>query len=246
MLEGTKAGDDGYFEFIGFMASNRNKEFCLTSIDTENLVAPPLCIPIPVPQPEVRYGPYLLPPTLRLSKGEINAGEATTITGKTIPGASINVYVFNKPEQALAASFPKAAYAAQNQRPMTIKLTTAADGSYSTRLESNQPGKKRVFSQSVFLTQAGNNRTPKSITLTINIFSALMAFLIFLLNFLGRFINLNFLLLVQLLIIALVIIRKKRIFSWYHLEKQKARAMVLYHSPNLVRRAHNYTPLRQK
>jgi len=245
LLEGTKAREDGYFEFIGFMASSLNKEFCLVTIDTENLIAPPLCIPVPVPEAQVRYGPYLLPPTLRLSKGELNSGEVTTVTGKTIPGSTINVHIFNQPEKTLAESLLKPAYAAETGRPMTIKLNTASDGSYSTRVESNQPGKKRVFSQSVFSSPAGESQTPKSVTLTINIFNALMAYLIFFLGYFARLLNLNVLLLIQLLIIVLVILKKKRIFSWYHLQLRKSQAIVLYHSPGLIRREHNYTPLTQ-
>jgi len=243
LLEGTKAREDGYFEFIGFMASSLNREFCLTTIDTENLIAPPLCIPVPVPQPQVRYGPYLLPPTLRLSKGEVNTGEITTVQGKTIPGSTVNLHVFNRTEQTLAKGLIKTAFAAESGRPMTIKLTAAIDGSYSTRIESNQPGKKRVFSQSVFLTNSGDSQTPKSVTLTINIFNALMAYLIFFFGLILKFLNLNVLLFIQAVIIIMVLLKRKRIFSWYHLQLRKSQAIVLYHSPGLARREHNYTPL---
>jgi len=246
LLEGTKANQSGYFEFNGFMASNQNKEFCLVTIDTENLVAPPLCIPVPLPEAGRRFGPYLLPPTLRLSKGEVTTGEITTASGKTIPGAALNLYVFKKEESGLAALFIKPAFAAtENQRPLTIKLNPAADGSYSTRVESNQSGKRRLFSQSVFSTQSGKNRTPKSITLTINIFNVLMALLITIFAYLTKFLTLNVLLLIQLLAIVFVLVKRRGALSWYHCQAKKTRAMVLYHTNSLaLASTRNFTPLK--
>lgn len=241
LLETTKARNNGYFEFNNFLASSRNVEFCLTSIDTENLVAAPLCIPVPIFNPDVKYGPYLLPPSLKLAKGNVETNEPSQVSGKTIPGASVNVYVFSQEGSTFAALLIKPAYAQNTtKKPATIKLRTATDGSFSTKVTSPVSGKKRVFAQSVFAVKRNRSRTPKSVTLTINILAIWLAYIVALLNALGRLLNLNTLLLLQLLLIAYLVIKKKKLYSWYLLHKNKRRALVLFRRRDIIKAVQNY------
>ena len=239
MIQGTKARKDGYFEFTNFKASTRNKEFCLSSIDTESLTSLPLCVPVPRANDGRKYGPYLLPPTLAVDKGEIETNQAATIMGKTIPGASVNVFIFNQAEKPLAWRLIKSAFAAENGKPEVTKLRTNEDGSFSLNLASNTPGKKRVFSQAVFT----QSKTPKSVTLTIDILSLLLTFLTFLFSLFRQLFSLNMVLLLQALALVYLVIRRKTLYSWYGLHKRKEQAIVLYHAQSLVKAVVNYTPL---
>ena len=243
LLEGTKANQDGYFEFINFKASNRNLEFCLLSIDTENLVTSPLCVPVPKAQANQKYGPYLLPPTLKLAKGDLKTGESSQVSGKTIPSASVNLNVFNQLEKPLASLVIKPVLAQQTQKPEVLKLTANSDGSFSTDLTGTTTGKKRVFAQSIFNLENTDNKTPKSVTLTLNVFDALMAILIQLLYLFGKLLNLNFILLLQLGLVIFLLIRRKQLFSWYYLYHHKKTAIVLYRKQAITKTVKNYCPL---
>ncbi len=247
LLEGTKANQNGYFEFVNFKASSYNQEFCLLSIDTENLITPPVCIPVPKTQTEQKYGPYLLPPTLKLAKGEIKTNETERISGKTIPGTRVNIYVFNQPGQSLAKLIlpPVLAQSPTATQPLQ-QLTSNNDGSFSFNLKAEQSGKKRVFAQAVYSFNRQSNKTPKSTTLTLNILSTLVAILLQLLLALRKLFSLNAILLLQLCLIALLIAKRKQIFSWYYLAKQKQTAIILYRQQALTKAVKNYCPLDQK
>jgi len=246
LLQGTKADKNGYFEFINFKASNQNKEFCLLTIDTEGLVAPPLCFPAPTAETNRKYGPYLLPPTLKLAKGDIKTNEASEVSGKTIPGSSVNINVFSEPGRSLAGLVVKPALAEnanKNTANKVLKLNTNSDGSFSTTLKDNVSGKKRIFAQSVFNLNQSDNKTPKSVTLTLNIVNLFLALLIQLLDALKSLFNLNTILFLQVLLIAFLLLKRKQIFSWYYLYRHKKTAIMLYRRQVLAKIIKNYCPL---
>ncbi|OGK64670.1 hypothetical protein A2209_01245 [Candidatus Roizmanbacteria bacterium RIFOXYA1_FULL_41_12] len=240
LLEGTKANQDGYFEFVNFRASSRNLEFCLLSVDTENLVSPPLCVPVPPVEANRKYGPYLLPPTIRLDKGDIKTGQQAQVNGKTIPGASVNLNVFDQAEKPLAILI-KTAYAAT--KPEVIKLDSASDGSFSTTLSGTNPGKKRVFAQSTFNIEENENKTPKSVTLTLNILSLFLALLIQFLGLFRSLFSLNFILFLQFLLVLYLLLRRRLIFNWLSLMHHKRTAIILYRQNSIVKAEKNYCPL---
>lgn len=238
LSEKTTARPDGYFEFVNFLASDRNLEFCLTSIDTENLVSPPLCIPVPVYAPGEKYGPYLLPPSLRLTKGDLKTGETTTLSGKTIPKVDLKVYVFNEKEKTFAWNIIKSAQAANNQ-PEAISLRASDDGSYTSQIYSKDAGKKRLFTQAVYQ----NNRTPKSVTLTVNILSILLAFLTLLWSLLRGLFNLNTIIALQILALVYLLRQRRLLFNWYYLAHKRQRAIVVYRPRTIEKAIENYCPL---
>ena len=60
--EAHARSSDGYFEFSHFYAPRNSNEFCLTPIDTEQLMGTPLCIVAPQDVQGKRFGPYLFFP----------------------------------------------------------------------------------------------------------------------------------------------------------------------------------------
>lgn len=244
LLEGTKADENGYFEFNNFKASSYNLEFCLLTMDTENLVAPPLCVPVPKTETNRKYGPYLLPPTLSIAKGDVRTNESSRLSGKTIPGSNVNINVFSQPEKSLAQLIVPPVFAQSlNQKPEQYKLTATTDGSFSTNLKSSQSGKKRVFAQAVYNFNQEDNKTPKSVTLTLNILSTLMAILVQLLLLFRKLFSLNFVIVVQLALLLFLILKRKQLFSWYYLSRHKKMAIVLYRQQTLAKTVKNYCPL---
>jgi hypothetical protein len=238
LLEQTQANSKGYFEFNNSFAPEKAKEFCLTGIDTEKLSSLPLCITPPVNTFNRKYGPYLLPPTIRLGKGSIEVGETGIVSGKTIPGTDVNVNVFDEPEGGnFALRIVKAVYA--NNRPKEIKLTARSDGSYTAPIYSDTGGKKRVFAQGVYSQQ----KTPKSITLTLSILSWLMIVLEMLIKFLSSLFTLNNIIIAQLLLLFLYILYRRKKLSWFAMHKEKQRAIVLYNSINNPNVQLNYCPI---
>lgn len=245
LLEGTKANKDGYFEFINFASSSQNKEFCLISIDTENLISMPLCVPVPNHLSQITYGPYLLPPTLKLKTNDLKTKQKTIVSGKTIPNTKANVYIFTEPERKPVFSLAKPVFAQSNPKPKVIKIDAETDGSFSTSVYANAPGKKRIFAQSVFSLNNTNNQTPKSFTLTLNILTLFISYLIGILSFVRSLFTLNAVILLQIIILIAVLFKKSRVYDWYALSKNKQTALVLYKQQSIVRSIKNYTPITQ-
>ncbi len=231
----TKAQNNGYFEFVNFLAPITSREFCLISIDTENLMSPPLCIPIPENVSTRRYGPFLLPPTIRLSYGNPNIGQESLISGKTIPGTSVQINSFSdNPSYQLLAKLMPVAYAQSQKTKQNISTTARSDGTFTTKVVSQQPGKVRVFAQSKYLGQ----KTPKSTTLTINILGAGLFLLMLTISLLKALININTIILLQLVVLAFLLYRR---LKWAHIQQRRQKAIVLYRQKTIVKK--NYSSL---
>jgi hypothetical protein len=238
LLEQTQANSKGYFEYNNFFAPQKAKEFCITAIDTEKLSSLPLCFAPPTNTFNRKYGPYLLPPTIRLGKGSVEVGETAIVKGKTIPGTDVSVNVFDEAESnTMTFNIVKTAFA--NERPKEIKLTARSDGSYTAPIYSDKGGKKRVFAQGVYSQQ----KTPKSITLTLSILSKIMIILEMIIKFLSSLLTLNNIIFVQLLLLILYILYRRKKLSWLAMHKEKQRAIILYKSINNPNIALNYCPI---
>lgn len=214
--EEAHARSDGYYEFSNFYAPRNSNEFCLTAIDTEQRMGTPLCIIAPTDVQGKRFGPYLLAPTIQVANGSPRAGQTNTVTGKTIPGTNVVVNVFEVPDKLILTLIPPAY--AQSQGKITI--TSRADGTFTTNILSDKPGKVRLFAQSMFKSQ----KTPKSNTLTITIFSLWLTFVAFVVSFIKSLITLNLIILLQILVLAYIIYRR---FFVHHLYERKKRALAL-------------------
>ncbi|MFA6005806.1 MAG: hypothetical protein WC775_04970 [Patescibacteria group bacterium] len=214
--EETHARSDGYFEFTNFYAPRNSNEFCLTPIDTDQLVGTPLCIVAPVDVQGKRFGPYLLSPTISVATGNPQTGQSDAVSGKTIPGTLVTINTFDDPDRQTLALVPHA-YAARSKK---ITATSNADGSFSTQITAEQSGKIRVFAQSVFESQ----KTPKSNTLTLTIFSAWFTAFMLMLGLLRNLINWNIIILLQVSVLLFILYKR---IHMHHVYRHKQRALLL-------------------
>jgi hypothetical protein len=195
----TQADKKGYFEFLNFSAPSSIAEFCLNNIDTENLASPPLCVSAPKENTNQKYGPYLLPPTIKVISSSDQENRTNVVAGKTIPGTSVLINAFSDQQNSL--TFIKSAYATNKK---VLKVKTSSDGTYTTDLNIQEPGTVRFFSQSTYQ----NQKTPKSNTLSISLLSFWLTWLLSLYGFLKNLINLNNIILLQLLALGYLLWRK--------------------------------------
>lgn len=232
LLKETKADKKGFFEFKDFLAPVGVREFCLTSVDTENRVSMPLCIPAPQHySANMALGPYLLPPSIEVSSGIAVAGTEITVTGKTIPATAVDISLFH--EKKANSALIKSVMAAQNAEQK--KVMASADGSYTARITSNEQETIRLFAQSRF----NNQRTPKSNTLSIQLISALLQYFARLWEYMLRLLSPNMLLFLEIMAVVILVYTR---FNWAHYFHKKKRAMLM-RIQNTLPILQNYTPL---
>jgi len=194
-------GNDGYFEFANFLAPADIKEFCLTSIDSEGMASPSVCVPVPS-QRTGAMGPYLLPPSIRLSTGNTNIDAAVTISGKTIPNTSITLEIFQANPTSL--SLVKSANAQKRNSLLSRSAKSTSDGTYTYRYQNSQEAHVRIFSRSYYQEIS----TPKSNTLSLDIIGWFTALLLALINFLSGFLNPTTLLILEAAIVGYLLYRR--------------------------------------
>lgn len=211
--EETNARKDGYYEFTNFFAPRDSNEFCLTPIDTEQHMGAPLCIVAPTDVQGKRFGPYLLAPTIVVTEGETQTGESNTVSGKTIPGTSVVVNVFENPDRQILSLVPPV-YAQENRKIIT---SSSSDGTFTTHISSDKPGKVKLFAQSTYMEQ----KTPKSNTLTISIVSLWLAFLALFFNLFRNLLTLNTFIAIQLFVLGFIVYRKLFIHPLYQRKKRE-------------------------
>ena len=193
----SRADSKGYFSFSNFLAPAGIQEFCLTSIDTEGGVSPALCVPTPLDNNTTHnMGPYLLPPSIRISSATSDTDEPVSIMGKTIPNTDVALTLYPSTTQS-TLSLINSVYAAENTQH-TIQTKAQNDGSYSYRYTGNAAGKVRVFSRSKYSGQF----TPKSNTLSFSILSMLMVFLLQLIALLKKILTPNTILTMEIAAIS--------------------------------------------
>lgn len=181
--EETIANKEGYFFFDRIFLpppSPEYPELCLTSIDTQNRISFPTCLPpLPTGPYEITVGPVLLPPTISLEKGNFLPLEQIAALGATIPNTEVTIYLANDLSTGFLAS------AIYHDRGVSSRLKLAfitpvyayslpkyqiqADnnGHFEFNLPANQPATWRVFAGSFYL----GSPTPKSNTLTFKVLS---------------------------------------------------------------------------
>lgn len=231
-------GNDGYFEFVNFLAPADIKEFCLTSIDSEGFSSPSVCVPVPS-QRTGAMGPYLLPPSIRLSTGNTNIDTAVTVSGKTIPNTSVTLEIFQASPTSI--SLIKNAYAQKRNALLTRSAKSSSDGTYTYQYQNSQEAHVRIFSRSYYQ----GISTPKSNTLSLDIIGFITALLIALYHFFLQFLNPTTLLLLEAAIVGYLLYR--RFFIYHHIKMSTAllkveRELIVYpRRPLLTFR--NFTPI---
>jgi len=178
VAEEVWADQRGYFLFDRVFLPRKYPELCLTSIDRQNRVSFPLCLPpLPTGPFQIKIGPVLLPPTLSLEKGNFLPGEQISAQGLTIPNASVTVFLANQKRslsptprfsfdflQILKPPFVSPAYAYSLPQ---YQIIADQDGRFEFNLPNTQPSGWRIFAAASYL----GSPTPKSNTLSFKILS---------------------------------------------------------------------------
>jgi len=130
----------------------------------------------------------LLAPTVSLTAGNVFIGDTVTLSGQTIPGTEVKLSMFTDEKKAVKNTIahshdrPFAAILKRLLQPISPveayslapqKVKADAQGNYSTLLPSESAQYYRMFTQTTFL----ESFSPKSITLSLDVYPAWMLFI---------------------------------------------------------------------
>jgi hypothetical protein len=216
------AADDGSFLFTYLNLAHFHEDICLVAHDTENRTTPPLCIPPPPQGQQNRHitGVYL-PPTSSISSGNAYIGDTVTLTGQTIPHSNVKLSLYTDIQQTnnTFALIP-AAYAYTVPQ---FSLNSNAKGEYSLTLPTASSQMIRMFTRAIF--QGAS--TPKSLTLSLDIFPLWMILFKFLSNLWSvvRSHLVELLIILQLYVLLMFFLR--HYFHAHALSEQRQRALAV-------------------
>jgi hypothetical protein len=171
----TYTRSDGYFEFLKTYLPQTSSlfypELCLTGIDLMGRSTPPTCIP-PLPVNSLSYdiGPVIIPPTISLEAGVIDASGQAGASGVTIPNSDIKIVLAEdrgSPDLSVFSIVrPARAYYIPSY---TVKSDPL--GNFSFNMPAGTPKTWRVFA----ITEYSQGATsPKSNTLKFEVQSPVL------------------------------------------------------------------------
>lgn len=97
-IASTTTDAQGYFSISNVLINNSNLTYCFQAVDFRRIGLSESCIAIPGPiTGKVNYSNVFLPPTLGLSKKQINAGEDAIIYGYSMRNAKVTVIIAGNP-----------------------------------------------------------------------------------------------------------------------------------------------------
>ena len=217
----VKADDSGYFEFQQILLPklSQNPELCLFSVDANNLISFPVCIPpLPLGPFLFEVGPVLLAPTIQIDKGLSEPTEQIKAQGTTIPGAIININLANNLTTTTGFNLIKPAFAYALPE---YQATADSQG----RFEFNLPVEQSQW-QIYATAQFKGSPTPKSNSLMFQVLSPLQNYYQEAVSWLGRLLTIlspDHWLLIILLEILLILL-----LVWYsrHLRQNEKLLML--------------------
>ncbi|MDO8335475.1 MAG: hypothetical protein Q7T74_01680 [Candidatus Saccharibacteria bacterium] len=96
-ITSTTADENGYFSVSNVLINGTNLIYCFQAADFKRVGISESCITIPGPiTGDVTYTDVFLPPTIGLSKKQINAGQDAVIYGYSMPGATVYIVIEGK------------------------------------------------------------------------------------------------------------------------------------------------------
>jgi hypothetical protein len=96
-LASTTADSKGYFSISNTLINTSVLTYCFQAVDFKRIGESEACITLdgPITQ-DVTYNNIFLPPTIALSKKQINAGQDAIIFGYSMPGATVDLTIEGK------------------------------------------------------------------------------------------------------------------------------------------------------
>lgn len=89
----TTANDSGSFSVSGLLVPEELKTICMEAVDFKAIGSSTTCLDIIATSGSIVLENIFLPPTVGLAKTEIREGGAVSISGYSMPGATVRVYV---------------------------------------------------------------------------------------------------------------------------------------------------------
>ena len=94
--QSTTADSQGNFSFSQVLISVGFSSFCIDAIDFKRIGESYTCFTVPPATASVTMKDIFLPPTLKLSRTQVNEGGSATAFGYTMPGAKVTLHINNQ------------------------------------------------------------------------------------------------------------------------------------------------------
>lgn len=94
--QSTTADSQGNFSFSQVLISVGFSSFCIDAIDFKRIGESYTCFTVPSATASVTMKDIFLPPTLKLSRTQVNEGGSATAFGYTMPGAKVTLHINNQ------------------------------------------------------------------------------------------------------------------------------------------------------
>lgn len=127
-IASTTADSKGYFTISNTLISDALSGFCFQAVDFKRLGESYACINISSPIiKDLVYKDIFLPPTIGLSKKQINAGQNAIIYGYTMPNGTVFLTIENKIITLTADSNGYYQYIYENVKPGVYRLSATGE-----------------------------------------------------------------------------------------------------------------------
>lgn len=214
--EQTTTDANGLFIFNRiYSLSLTYPELCIQSVDNENRITQPSCIPA-LPNNSLiplEVGPILLSPTVSLSNNRVVEGDEVILLGSTTPNTEVYVY-FSKINNTKAFGIVKEVNAFNLP---TIRIKSDKNGDFEIILPSSKSSDYRVFASSKY----GEDLSAKSNTLQFSVVTSVKSFWEAIINFITTNKLLAVIIAEALIIVLLFILSLKSIWRGHKIHSER-------------------------
>jgi hypothetical protein len=157
----TVADQKGVFRFSKALMPLSSGDFCFISIDTNANGSPPVCFSPPPLQTETNIVGVVLPPSLTIEENVFHQNETISAGGKTSPDSEIGVYLFENKNPPLLELIDVLAPKISAREGPFLTVNSDKNGDFSFNLPSTKSTSWRMF-VGTQKSQLGENPSPKS------------------------------------------------------------------------------------
>ncbi len=127
-LASTTADAKGYFSISNILINSSNLQYCFQAVDFKRIGESDSCITITgTINKDLTYSDIFLPPTIGLSKKQINAGQDGVIFGYSMPGATVSLDIEGKIVTVTADSTGYYTYTYKNVPEGVFRISASAE-----------------------------------------------------------------------------------------------------------------------
>lgn len=126
-LASTTADSNGYFSISNTLINSSVFTYCFQAVDFKRIGESDACVTLAGPlTSDITKTDIFLPPTIGLSKKQINAGQDAIIYGYSMPGATVYLYIEGKVVTVTSDTAGFYTYAYKNVPEGIFRITTTA------------------------------------------------------------------------------------------------------------------------